>query len=370
MNYIVRFAAVTMLGLAAHEARSQSGKEPHPETAVRALPAGAQPDGSSSEELAAAAPESAVSAVEAVRRGNELLKSGEAPNALQWYDRAAELEPNAPQIPFVKGLGFYATGDYQAARRQFESAAASDDADLALDALYSIGTTYHAEALANRTDGKAAVENLEEAMRRYRAVLRDRPEFEPALDADRKAAQLRRMIREQLEQQPQQQSPSDSDQQESGEEDRSPSSPSESTSSPQENQNEQEPSESPESSSQEEPSEEPQSESQESSSQQDNPENSQESGESQADSREQQSSDSAEDSSQSQEPGAEESSSAQADDSQADESDEPSDARRNEEAAREQAERRLREMMQAQRERQERRRLAPPPPVRPVEKDW
>ncbi len=149
----------------------------------------------------------------AVRAGNKRLIEGDPAAALQAYRYAEELEPDAPQIPFVEGLAYYAQQDYEAARRLFERAATAEDAKLANDALYSLGTTYHAQALQQEQDPQAAIEHLEQALQRYRLVLDQDPHHEQARDANRKAAAMRRQLREMMQQQQQEQQ-SQSDNQE------------------------------------------------------------------------------------------------------------------------------------------------------------
>ncbi|MCO6438708.1 MAG: hypothetical protein J5J06_16565 [Phycisphaerae bacterium] len=354
----LRMALISLIlpALGAGAAVAQPGPAASPGSV--SVPSGPEATGSTtSGGVGALPPPDELTAREAVRQGNQLLKKGEAPQALEYYDRAGELEPDAPQVPFVKGLGYYAEGDYEDARQQFETAAAGSDADVALDALYSLGTTYHAEALAPQVDPKAAVEKLEEAMRRYRAVLKDRPDFEPARDADRKAAQLRRMIREQLLEQPQQQQ-QNSDSQESESQEQQQQQSAQSDQSQEKKQKEQE-QEQGQSSEQEEQSEQQQ---------QSQPQDSQEQSESQQQSasrEEQQEEPSPESQQQSEE------SSAQQDMPRESQAAKATEQEKSEQATREQAERRLREMMQAQRERQERRRQPPSQvPISPVEKDW
>ncbi len=143
-------------------------------------------------------------AYQAIHAGNQRLIDGDAATALEAYERAALLEPNAPEIPFVQGLAQYAQQDYESARQSFERAATAEDAQLANDALYSLGTTYHAQALQQaQEDPEAAIESLEQALQRYRMVLDQNPQHEQAKDANRKAAAMRRQIREMMQQQEQ-----------------------------------------------------------------------------------------------------------------------------------------------------------------------
>ncbi|MFQ5590005.1 MAG: hypothetical protein ACE5HE_02470 [Phycisphaerae bacterium] len=145
-----------------------------------------------------------LSAREAVHQGNLLLKSGQAPAALKAYEHAEGLSPDAPEIQFVKGLGHYALKEYDLAREAFEKAALSKNRALAEDATYSVGTTYHAEALDNAANTQIAIDKLESALQRYQAVLSSRPDHLEARDAIVKAASMRRQLKRELERQQQQ----------------------------------------------------------------------------------------------------------------------------------------------------------------------
>ena len=152
---------------------------------------------------------SGVTARKAVQEGNRLLIEGHAAAALQAYEHAKGLRPEALEIPFVEGLAHFVQKEYDLARDAFQQAARVEDGRLANDALYSIGTTYHAEAFENLQDPKATIERLENAMHRYRDVLADRPDHEAARDANFKAASMRRRLLQVLEEQQQQKQPQD-----------------------------------------------------------------------------------------------------------------------------------------------------------------
>ncbi len=144
-------------------------------------------------------------APQAVREGNSRLTNGQPDKALEAYRYAEELEPDAREIAFVEGLAHYDLKEFDAAREAFRKAALGNG-PLADDALYSLGVSDHAEALANiEGDPKAALGLLESAMRRYHDVLARQPEHAAARDANFKAAHMWRQLKQQLEQQEQQQ---------------------------------------------------------------------------------------------------------------------------------------------------------------------
>ena len=258
-----------------------------------------------------------LSARAAVRKGNARLLEGDSPSALNAYAHAKELRPEAPQIPFVQGLAHLAQRDFDAARDAFRVVAASDNERLANDALYSLGASYHLEALENSENPEQAIDKLESAMARYREVLAGTPDHAAARESDYKAASMRRQLKQLLEQQQQEQQ--QQEQNEDGD---------------QEDQDQQ-------------PSDQDQQQSSD---------------------EQQQSSDEGQ-----QEEGDQEQQEQSGDESQeeSEEDQQPAQMSEEEEISREQAERRLREMIQAIRERQKKRKNnVQKVPLPPVERDW
>ena len=148
------------------------------------------------------------SAPHLVRQANRLLLDDKPAEALGEYEKAEALRPDAREIAFGEGLARYKLGEYDKARDAFNRAAGGAADALADDALYSLGTCDHAEALAAQ-DPKAAVSKLESAMRDYQNLLSHRPDHPAARDANLKAASYWRQLKQQLQQQQQQQQNSD-----------------------------------------------------------------------------------------------------------------------------------------------------------------
>jgi len=144
------------------------------------------------------------SAPHLVRQANRLLLDDKPAEALGEYEKAEALRPDAREIAFGEGLARYKLGEYDKARDAFNRAAGGAADALADDALYSLGTCDHAEALAAQ-DPKAAVSKLESAMRDYQNLLSHRPDHPAARDANLKAASYWRQLKQQLQQQQQQQ---------------------------------------------------------------------------------------------------------------------------------------------------------------------
>lgn len=252
----------------------------------------------------------------AVSEGNRLLIDGKPDVALQAYDYADKLRPEAREIDFVRGLAHFEGKEFEEARVAFRRVSATDDDGLGNDALYSLGTCDHTEGLDSlEQDPQLAVSLLENAMKRYQDVLAKQPEHKAARDANRKAARLWRELKRQLQEQ-QQQDQDECDNPKEGEKEDS-----------QKNQQQQ----------QDEKEQQQQSQTPEPNEQQEE-EQPQESAQQQEEQQQKQQS---------------------------------SEAQQQEQASREQAERKLREMMQAQRQRQKmRRQHVQRIPVAQVDKDW
>ncbi len=150
------------------------------------------------------------SAPHLVRQANRLLLDDKPTEALGEYEKAETLRPDAREIAFGEGLAHYKLGEYDKARDEFNRASGGAADALADDALYSLGTCDHAEALAAQ-DPKTAVSKLESAMRGYQNLLAHRPDHPAARDANLKAASYWRQLKQQLQQQQQQQQNSDQD---------------------------------------------------------------------------------------------------------------------------------------------------------------
>lgn len=251
----------------------------------------------------------------AVREGNRLLTNGKPHIALQAYDYAEKLRPEAREIDFVQGLAHFDRRELDEARQAFREVSASGNDALAHDALYGLGTCDHAEALDSVAQNpQLALSLLENAMKRYHEVLTRQPDHQAARDANRKAALMWRELKRQLQEQQKQKSDGECDNSQEEENE-------DSEKDQQQQQNEQE----------------QQQESQTPKPNEEEQQQQQESAQPQQEQQEQQA----------------------------------SEAQQQEQASREQAERKLREMMQAQRQRN---RIRPQQaqrfPVSPVDKDW
>jgi len=144
------------------------------------------------------------SAPKLVREANELLRNDKAAEALNAYDEAAKLRPDAREIAFDQALARYRLGEFDQAREAFNRAATGASDALADDALYGLGAIDHAQALA-AGDPKEALSHVENAMRNYQTVLANKPDHAAARDANLKAASYWRQLKQQMEQQQQQQ---------------------------------------------------------------------------------------------------------------------------------------------------------------------
>jgi len=225
-------------------------------------------------------------------------------------------------VAFGEGLAHFALKDIEKARTAFGEAALAKDKALVADALYSLATCDHVEALQEGQEPKSAIGKLESAMQQYHEVLSRTARPEAARDANTKAATMWRQLKQQMEQQKQQQQPQSDGEKNEEEQDQ------------QQNQD-----------SQEEKKDEQQKNEQEQSSEKQQPQDSDQNKQQQAEQNESQEQEQQEAKQQS--------------------------AEEKEQVSREQAERRLREMMQAlnQRKKEKPQQVQRVVPV-PVDKDW
>lgn len=220
-NFVMVFAAlaaVSFVSPAPAMAQNQTDKtEPQPQGNAAARENAVPVDEDSSVSNNDEPDVSQLDAPAAVREGNRLLRSDELTSALRAYEHAQSIEPDAREIDFVQGLAHFKNGAYELARHSFEDAATASSDKLVDDALYSVGTTYHAEALARQDDPQEAFPLLEQAMKRYQEVLAHQPDHQAAKDANYRAASKWRVIKKMLEEQQQQQEQQNSDDQEKDE---------------------------------------------------------------------------------------------------------------------------------------------------------
>jgi Ca-activated chloride channel family protein len=282
----------------------------------------------------ASPPSNKTTAPRIVREANRLLLDEKPAEALDEYRKARTLRPDAREIAFGEGLAYYRLGEYDQAREAFNRAAGGVADRLADDALYSLGTCDHSEALAAQ-DPKAALGKLESAMRNYQSVLADRPDHPAAKDANLKAASYWRQLKQQMQQQQQQQQ-QNSDQNKD------------------EQQNDQQ----------------QQQNADQSKDQQDKQQQEQNQNQDQQSQQQQQQQAGQDQKKDQQEQKEQQQQSADKDQEQKDQQMQKQQAEK-EDVSREQAERKLREMMQALRDRKKlRREEVKSPPYRPSEKDW
>lgn len=281
-----------------------------------------------------------------VKEGNALLRNSKAAEALQLYDRARAKQPDSREVAFVEGLGHYQLGDYEKARAAFYEAATAESPSLANDALYSVATCDHAEALAAETDPKLAISKLESAMSTYQDVLARDPRHSAARESNLKAATMWRQIKQQLEQQEKQECDNPSEQQDQDKKDQEQEKESEQEQKQNQQDREQQEQQDQQQQAQSEKNQDKQQESQQQSSdQQEQPQQQQEQDQQSASADEQQTV-------QEQQQAAQQ-------------------EMQEERVSREQAQRQLREMVQAMKDRaKQRREPAAPARVKPVDKDW
>lgn len=77
-----------------------------------------------------------------VEKGNREAEAGEADKAIERYDEAAKVDPSSPIPDFNRGIVLSEKGDVEKALDSFRAASASEDPEVAADALYNMGNVY------------------------------------------------------------------------------------------------------------------------------------------------------------------------------------------------------------------------------------
>jgi Ca-activated chloride channel family protein len=158
---------------------------------------------------------------ELVSEANEALSAGDYGKALQGYEQAAEIEPEALEIAYDQGIAYYRMGDYEKAAEYFSRVLAAEDASLDAKARFNLGNSAYATALQQQqTDAQAAIAKLEEATNRYREALDITPNDLDARANIERAQRLKELLLEQMQQQPQQQQQNQDQQQDEQQEQR------------------------------------------------------------------------------------------------------------------------------------------------------
>jgi Ca-activated chloride channel homolog len=79
---------------------------------------------------------------ENVEKGNRKADAGEPDEALARYQEAAKVDPSSPIPDFNRGIVLSGKGDTEKALDAFRAASASEDPQVAADALYNMGNVY------------------------------------------------------------------------------------------------------------------------------------------------------------------------------------------------------------------------------------
>jgi Ca-activated chloride channel family protein len=132
-----------------------------------------------------------------VERGNRAYQQGQFDKALEAYEQAARVKPEAAEIWFNIGDAYYRLGDYRAAMGAYEQAAVrSRRTALEARSKFNQGNACFRQALAEgATDPSRALEGLATSVRLYQDALK----LDPALDDARHNIEVARRLMKQFE---------------------------------------------------------------------------------------------------------------------------------------------------------------------------
>ncbi|MCH8851449.1 MAG: tetratricopeptide repeat protein [Planctomycetes bacterium] len=113
---------------------------------------------------------------ELVRQANAHLQAGQYDEAIEKYEQAAELLPDAAEIAYNRAIGHYRKGDFENATEQFITSLKTRDPELEAKAKFNLGNCAYAAALAKKDNIPEAVEHLKSAILHYKDAIESNPQ--------------------------------------------------------------------------------------------------------------------------------------------------------------------------------------------------
>ncbi|MCH8963751.1 MAG: tetratricopeptide repeat protein [Planctomycetes bacterium] len=113
---------------------------------------------------------------ELVRQANAHLQAGQYDEAIEKYEQAAELLPDAAEIAYNRAIGHYRKGDFENAKEQFITSLKTRDPELEAKAKFNLGNCAYAAALAKKDNIPEAVEHLKSAILHYKDAIESNPQ--------------------------------------------------------------------------------------------------------------------------------------------------------------------------------------------------
>jgi Ca-activated chloride channel family protein len=148
----------------------------------------------------------AQSARSLVQQGNQAYESKNYKEALDAYEKAAEIEPDSPRIWFNKGDALYQQGEFEKALDAYEQAALRGD-DPRIEALSKFNqgnASFRGGIERAQEDPKQALAGVERGVRFYQDALKLDPALNDARHNVEVARRAMKALREQMQNQPQQ----------------------------------------------------------------------------------------------------------------------------------------------------------------------
>jgi tetratricopeptide (TPR) repeat protein len=151
----------------------------------------------------------AESARNLVETGNEAFLSGDYETSLQYYEKAADLDPDSAVVLFNRGDALYKQEKYDEALNVFEGAAAKamaeNDHELEARSRYNMGNSaYRRAEILSRDDLQQAFDEYRRSSDFFQTAVKRNPGFSEAaqnLELSRLAAkQVEELIRQQEQQ--------------------------------------------------------------------------------------------------------------------------------------------------------------------------
>ncbi len=152
------------------------------------------------------------SAPQAVQQGNDRYEQQQYEQAIEKYDQAKQLDPEASEPEFNKANSYYQLNEFEKAVDLYSQVAAgSEDKELAAKAKYNLGNTFFRSGVGkSQTAPDRAIDDMKKAVNAWRQSLDMSPDNKEASRNIETAKRFIKQIQQQIQQQ--QNQPSDPNQ--------------------------------------------------------------------------------------------------------------------------------------------------------------
>ena len=142
-------------------------------------------------------------AASAAPAGIEAYEQGNYEKALEVFENRLRMEPEAPELHLNAGTAAYRTKDYAKASQYFSRAALADDPAIRAAAEYNFANTLFRQG-EGQQDKEKKITDWKEAIAKYDAALKTRPDYKEAKENKQRVEQLLTELEKEQKQEQQQ----------------------------------------------------------------------------------------------------------------------------------------------------------------------